>query len=266
LEKAVKMNRLQEVKKMHQARSGFTLIDLMVTLLIISTLLIFAVDEYARYIEDAKVTRATADLNELAQAVRLFNIREERSFKVATFTPTELGSFIGTYLEKEPPLDPWKRPYMHDFRQGMLYSLGADGKNDALNIGSATSDDVVARYLPSRLFITRAVYLDSNSNNLIDYGDYINLTFSRPAQIKDATVFDFVTSSPEKALGSAIVQAIPEDPFRARIVFTPPVPPSIKMGETTIAPREFIESIVDFSDIPVKLVMVENLVIQKQKK
>ena len=260
------MNGFNEVKKIHQSRSGFTLIDLMVTLLIISTLLIFAVDEYARYIADAKVTRATADLNELAQAVRLFNIREERSFKVATFTPTELGSFIGTYLEKEPPLDPWKRPYFHDYRQGMLYSFGPDGKDGSGVTGSGTSDDIVTRYLPSTLFITRAVYFDANSNNLIDYGDYINLSFSRPAQVKDATVFDFVTSFPEKALGSAIVQSVPEDPFKARIVFTPPVPPSIRMGETTIAPREFIESIVDYSDTPIKLKMVENLVIQKQKK
>ena len=50
---------------------GFALIELLVTLLIISALLIFAIEEYRRHIASTRITRARADIDELVKAVRL---------------------------------------------------------------------------------------------------------------------------------------------------------------------------------------------------
>jgi len=236
----------------------------MVVVLIMGYLLIFAVDEYLRYIEDARRTRARADLEELVRAVRLFNIRENRTFDIATFSPQILGSFVGTYLEKEPSKDPWDNYYLHASDQGVVFSCGPDGKPQTLTSGG-TSDDVVVSYMPSGFFITRAEYVDSNLNNVVDFGDYIELRFSRPATLLSPMVIDFSTLHPDKALGSAIVQAGDND-VSARIVFAPPFLPSIRVGETRLFPRDFISSIIDKSPQPQGLQPQEGVIIEKRKK
>ncbi|PKL45880.1 MAG: hypothetical protein CVV41_02420 [Candidatus Riflebacteria bacterium HGW-Riflebacteria-1] len=246
-----------------QAR-GFTLIELLVSLLIISTLLIFAVEEYKRHIETARISRARADIEELVKSVRLYNIREGKSFTVTTFAPMQLGNFIGNYLEKEPPRDPWGNYYMHAPDQGIVYSKGPDGISQSTLVATFT-DDITLSYLPAAFFITRAEHVDSNLNNLIDFGDYIDVRFSRPAKFNNPVVVDFETVNPEKALGSALVKP-GYDAFSARIEFTAPVPPTLITGETRLFPREYIESIVDLSPKPQPLQRQEGVIIEKKKK
>lgn len=247
-------------------KKGFSLIELMVVLLVISTIMIYAVEEYRRHIEDAKIARAQADLDELVKAVRLYNIREGRPLRVATFTLTDLGNFVGTYLEKEPPKDPWGNWYLHNHEIGAVFSMGPNKKPDILSsVATSSVDDIVARYLPEHFFITRAEYVDANLNNLIDYGDYIELRFSRPAVLKDPVVMDFKTRNPEKALGSAVISGT-EDPFIAKITFFPPNPPTVVLGETLILPREFLENIVDKSPQPKKLKRLKGVIIEKKRK
>jgi len=248
-------------------KSAFTLIELMVVVVIISVLLIYSINAYSQYIAQAKISRAKADLNELAKSIRLYNIREDNPFKIATFSTQDLGIFVGTYLEKDPPKDPWGNYYLHDYRKGMLYSKGPNKVDNVKQIASGSMnefDDIVMRYLPEKLFITRAKYVDANLDNQIDFGDYIQLRFSKPAKIEDASVFDFTTKFPDKALGSAVVRKM-KDPVYARIIFSPPTLPSLRLGETTIAPRDFIESITDYSEVPKRLVNVEDVVIRKSR-
>ncbi|GAB4274218.1 MAG: hypothetical protein Kow0029_14370 [Candidatus Rifleibacteriota bacterium] len=245
--------------------AGFSLIELLIVLLVISTLMIAAIKEYQRYIEDAKIARAMADLDELVKAVRLYNIREGKGFNVATFSIDALGAFVGTYLEKEPPKDPWGNFYLHSSQLGAVYSCGPNKKPDILTgVASGTNDDIVVSYLPEKFFITRADYVDANLNNLVDFGDYLEIRFSRPATLIDPVVFDFITENPDKALGSAIISET-EDSFVARIDFVPPDPPGIIIGQTTIKPREFISSIYDKSPVPQKLEQVKGVVINKKK-
>ncbi|MFZ5953414.1 MAG: prepilin-type N-terminal cleavage/methylation domain-containing protein [Candidatus Rifleibacteriota bacterium] len=247
-------------------RKGFSLIELMVVLLVISTIMIFAVEEYIRHIEDAKIARAKADLDELVKSVRLYNIREGRNFRVATFTIGDLGNFVGTYLEKEPSKDPWGNFYQHSPDLGVVFSPGPNGKADILSeTATGTIDDIVVRYLPEGFFITHADYVDANLNNLIDFGDHIELRFSRPARLVNPVFNDFITEKPERALGSAMVSTT-EDSSVAKIVFMPPEPPLIRLGETTINPREFIDSVVDFSPVPRKLERLNGVIINKKKK
>lgn len=253
--------------RMNRKKSAFSLIEMMVVLVIMSTLVIFAINAYKQYIIDAKIARSKADLNELVQSIRLYNIREDTRFVVDTFSTEKLGIFVGTYLEKDPPRDPWGKYYLHDYRKGVVYSRGPNRIDDVMQIASGSMnefDDVVMRYLPKELFITRAEYVDANLDNIINYGDYIQLRFSKPAKLSDPSVFDFITAEPsENAFGSALIRAM-SDPASVRIIFAAPIAPSIRLGETTIAPREFIESITDFSEIPKRMINVEDVVIRKK--
>lgn len=244
--------------------SGFMLMELLVSLLIISALLIFAVEEYKRHIATAKITRARADIDELVKAVRLYNIREGRNFTIDTFSPQQLGPFVGNYLEKEPPRDPWGNYYRHAPDLGLVYSNGPDGVPQTTTVATS-SDDIVLSYMPAAFFITRAEHVDCNMNNQIDYGDYIEVRFSRPAQLNNPIVVDFETTSPEKALGSAIIKP-GDNAFSARIEFSSPIAPTLVTGETRLLAREYIESIVDMSPKPQSLQRQEGVIIEKRKK
>ncbi len=245
-------------------KGGFTLIELLVSLLIISTLLIFAVEEYKRHIETARIGRARADIEELVKSVRLYNIRENRTFDIGTFSPQLLGSFVGNYLEKEPPRDPWGNYYRHDANIGIVFSTGPDGITQSTIVATWT-DDIALSYLPAAFFMTRAEHVDANLNNLLDFGDYIDVRLSRPAQLKNPVVIDFETTSPIKALGSARIRA-GDNPFNLRIEFAPPDMPTLIPGETRLYPREYVESIVDLSPKPQSLQRQEGVIIEKKRR
>jgi len=265
-EQKSRMNLQQNSIKEHNkpSNSGFTLIELLVSLLIISTLLIFAVEEYKRHIETARIGRARADIEELAKSIRLYNIRENQNFGIGTFSPQLLGPFIGNYLEKEPPRDPWGNYYRHDADTGIVFSVGPDGMSQSTTIATWT-DDVVMSYLPATFFITRAEHVDTNLNNLIDFGDYIDVRLSRPAQLINPVVIDFETANPAKALGSARIK--PGDTrFNLKIEFAPPDAPTLVPGETRLFPREYIESIVDLSPKPQPLQRQEGVIIEKKRR
>ncbi|KAF1082040.1 MAG: hypothetical protein GQF41_1680 [Candidatus Rifleibacterium amylolyticum] len=244
--------------------AGFTLIELLVSLLIISTLMIFAIKEYTRHIEAARIGRARADIEELIKSIRLFNIKENRTFEIATFSPQLLGTFVGNYLEKEPPRDPWGNYYRHDANTGIVFSTGPDGVAQVTTVATWT-DDVVLSYMPAAFFITRAEHVDTNLNNLLDFGDYIDVRLSRPAQLINPVVIDFETTNPVKALGSAKIQA-GDTPFNLKIEFAPPDGPTLVPGETRLYPREYIESIVDLSPKPQPLQRQEGVIIEKKKR
>lgn len=232
--------------------AGFSLIELMVVLLILGVILTIAADQYLSDANYVRLKRATVDLEEISKAIRMYQIREEKSFPVATFTPEYLKSFIGTYFEKEPPLDPWSRPYRNNSNLGVVYSVGPDGRDGFAEADLDSKDDILVWYMPKGFFVTRAEYVDANHSNSLDFGDYIEISFSRPAKMKGVTLFDFMTTKPEKALGSAIIQT-GDIGQSLQIVFSPPLLPTIQIGETMIRPRAFLESIKDFSPYPIPL-------------
>jgi len=250
--------------RIRTGKSGFTLIELLVSLLIISTLLIFAVEEYKRHIETARIGRARADIEELLKSVRLYNIRENQTFAIGTFSPQLLGTFIGNYLEKEPPRDPWGNFYRHNADTGIVFSTGPDGIAQSTKVATWT-DDIAMSYLPASFFITRAEHVDVNQNNLIDFGDYVDVKLSRPARLVNPVVIDFDTSNPEKALGSSRIKP-GATPFSLHIEFWPPDAPTFVPGETRLFPREYIESIVDMSPTPQPLQRQEGVIIEKKKR
>jgi general secretion pathway protein G len=125
------------IRKKHLGR-GFTLIELMVVLVIIGVLAALIVPNVLDRADDARVTAARTDVNNLMQALKLYKLDNQRfpsaeqGLLALTAKPT-VGSIPPNwkpYLDKLPN-DPWGRPYQFA-NPGVkgeidVFSYGADG-------------------------------------------------------------------------------------------------------------------------------------------
>lgn len=121
------------------AQRGFTLIELMVVLVIIGVLASLIVPNVIERADDARVTAARTDINNLMQALKLYRLDNQRyptaeqGLQSLLVRPTAGPAAPNwkPYVEKLPN-DPWGHPYQY-MNPGIkgeidVLSLGADGQ------------------------------------------------------------------------------------------------------------------------------------------
>jgi general secretion pathway protein G len=131
-------NLMQRTSRRTRSPRGFTLIELMVVIVIIGVLAALIVPNVLDRADDARVTAARTDVNNLMQALKLYKLDNQRyptgeqglQALVAKPTSGPIPSNWKPYLDKLP-LDPWKQPYQYA-NPGLkgevdVYSFGADG-------------------------------------------------------------------------------------------------------------------------------------------
>jgi general secretion pathway protein G len=124
---------------LRRAQTGFTLIELMVVLLIIGVLAALIVPNVLDRADDARVTAAKTDVNNLMQALKLYKLDNQRypsaeqGLQALLTKPTTapVPPNWKTYLDQLPK-DPWGKAYVF-LNPGIkgevdVMSFGADGQ------------------------------------------------------------------------------------------------------------------------------------------
>ncbi len=126
---------------------GFTLLELMVVVIILSLLAMLALPRFFGRVDDARITTVRVQIQSLETAIRLFYLdtgfypTTEQGLKALVEKPGDAKNWReGGYLEKGMvPKDSWGNDYIYrspgeSGREYEIYSLGRDGKEGGSGI------------------------------------------------------------------------------------------------------------------------------------
>ncbi|MBU1107005.1 MAG: prepilin-type N-terminal cleavage/methylation domain-containing protein [Candidatus Riflebacteria bacterium] len=176
-------------------RKGFTLIELLIVITIIAILAGAAIPYVQDYVEDARLAKVRADLDEIKNALLRFELDTGKAW-----TNTNLTELVGPYLSKALA-DPWGTPYLICASSSVAFSSGPNRATTYVpNLGGAaagdsSSDDIAADYR-APLALSRVTYIDANKDGSVSAGDILKVRFTR--EIKDPTLLvpaDFIVDT-----------------------------------------------------------------------
>jgi general secretion pathway protein G len=120
------------------AASGFTLLELLVVMVIIGLLAGFVAPRYFSQVGKSEVNVARAQIDALEKALEQFRLDVDRyptteeGLAALQQAPQGVNGWLGPYLKKAVPLDPWGRPFIYrepgEHGEIDLYSYGKDGR------------------------------------------------------------------------------------------------------------------------------------------
>jgi len=163
-------------------RHGFTLIELLIVVTIIAILAGAAVPYVQDYVEQARVGRAKADLDEIKRAIMLYEVQ------YGPYTGDTIASLVGPFLTRNIP-DPWGNAYTVDDDTSSVYSSGPDGlKGDT----AKNADNISVEFRP-RMAVTRVTFNDADGDGIISSGDSFQLKTCRPIATSEVTAVTGLT-------------------------------------------------------------------------
>ncbi|HNY13393.1 MAG TPA: type II secretion system protein [Candidatus Wallbacteria bacterium] len=171
---------------------GFSLIELMIVIAIIGILVAVALPQFAAMTEDAKKTKAKQDCDTFVQAIQKFN-----SLEGTTVQDKYLKELKGKYITNLDTMkDPWGNRYEQEYRKGIVYSKGPDGKHtEGAGANSpANKDDIVVAYIGALTLVDAKLEVNPEAGNFLDMTneatkcyDRLHLYFNKEVYIGDIT-------------------------------------------------------------------------------
>lgn len=132
-------------------RSGFSLVELIITMMMIMVMVSGAVVYYSDIIEQSKRDKAHSDLRQLVKVVSQYE--GSQAAPLTTYADIsedpasqDLRGLVALRLMPVVPADPWQGEYRIDLAMGILSSGGQNGVHDYVSPTSSMGDDVVVRY------------------------------------------------------------------------------------------------------------------------
>ena len=117
---------------------GFTLLELLVVMVIIGLLAGFVGPRYFSQVGKSQTKLAAAQIDALEKALEQFRLDVDRyptteeGLGALQQAPPGVNGWLGPYLKKAVPLDPWGRPFIYrepgEHGEIDLYTYGKDGR------------------------------------------------------------------------------------------------------------------------------------------
>jgi general secretion pathway protein G len=132
--------------------AGFTLVELLVVLVILSLIMGLVAPRVLGYLSDARVRSAKLQIDSLSAALDLFYLdagrypSQSEGLAVLIKRPPSVDNWNGPYLKQSAlPVDPWGHPYEYRVpgqnAPYLIVSMGSDGREG----GSDDAGDIVSR-------------------------------------------------------------------------------------------------------------------------
>jgi general secretion pathway protein G len=222
---------------MYMLRKGFTLIELLIVITIIAILAGAAIPYVQDYVEDARISRAKSDMDEIRSAL----IRYELDRGTA-YVGSSTASLVGPYLDKAP-IDPWGVPYRISATSSIVFTYGPNRDTDyddlssAVGLAGSSGDDIPRDFRPP-LSLSKAYWVDVDKSGTVNDLDKIKVRLTRPAlkahaDLLDQSNWNFAINGVDTTLTAIATLGINEDPSTATVK-------EVELTLTTVGATVFI--------------------------